>query len=335
MPDGAGRREQFYPKADTPVPDAELRSLSGSGALVGDDVAAAIVEQAGIRALSIERLATGTFHELFTVRSEAEAAPLVLKVTRVAPDGGLEVEAAVTARLGDAGVPTVRVHRTGSLGGAEWSLSDFADGPSLRALDGDDDAVLAALPRLAEHLRLVHGVPVQGWGLLAGRAGEGSRATWADYLLLRLEEHLAALIGIGALDAGAADSVRAALQRAALLDPGPARLLHGDIGPHNAILGDDVRLIDWEDALAGDPAFDVAMWATFNPVRRWPVFFAAYHGADWEPDFRFWAYFLRISVAKSVVRSRFGYTDVPGREPASARIPRALDAIALLPDPQN
>lgn len=332
MSSGAAlRADQFYPKADTPIPDTELRSLSTSGDRIGDERARAILDRAGVQTTGVRRLATGTFHELFTA-GIADGDPLVLKVTRVTPPGGgLEVEAAVTATLERAGVPAVPVLRVGDDGDEQWSLAAFAEGPSLRAIDDDEEAVLTALPLLARHLRAVHAIPVSGWGLLAGSGAAGTRASWADYLLLRLEDHLA----LAALDDATAVRVRGVMQRAARLDPGPPRLLHGDVGPHNAVLGTQVRLIDWEDALAGDPAFDVAMWATFNPVRRWPVFFAAYHDAGWQPDFRFWAYFLRISLAKAVVRVRFGYRDVPGREPASARIPRALDAIAELPEPQD
>lgn len=325
------RADQFYPKADTPIPDAELRSLAKSGDRISEDQARGILDRAGVHPTGVRRLATGTFHELFTVDT-AGGEPLVLKVTRVTPSGGgLEVEAAVTVILRQSGVPAVPVLQVGDDGDAQWSLTGFAEGPSLRAVDDDEGAVTDALPLLAHHLRGVHAIPASGWGLLAGPGAAGTRASWADYLLLRLEEHLA----LAAIDDSTADRVREVLERVARLDPGPAALLHGDVGPHNTILGDDLRLIDWEDALAGDPAFDVAMWATFNPVRRWPVFFAAYHDAGWQPDFRFWAYFLRISLAKAVVRVRFDYRDVPGREPASARIPRALEAIAELPEPHE
>lgn len=108
------------------------------------------------------------------------------------------------------------------------------------------------------------------------------------------------------------------------------RLLHGDCGPHNAIVSPDggIGMFDWEDAVLGDPLFEVALWATFNPPRRWKWFFQGYFEAAWEPNFLFWAYFLRISLAKTVVRIRFGYHDVPGREPAHERIHRALHALA-------
>ena len=86
-------------------------------------------------------------------------------------------------------------------------------------------------------------------------------------------------------------------------------------------------LIDWEDAVAGDPLFEVAFWATFHPERRWDAFFAGYRKDPLEtPEdrLRFWLYFLRIALMKTVLRHRLGCTDPPGRTPASQRIQRAL-----------
>jgi len=42
---------------------------------------------------------------------------------------------------------------------------------------------------------------------------------------------------------------------------------------------------------------------------------------------RFWTYFLRVALAKTVVRHNLGLRDRPGRPPASRRIQLALDRL--------
>jgi thiamine kinase-like enzyme len=91
-------------------------------------------------------------------------------------------------------------------------------------------------------------------------------------------------------------------------------------------------LIDWEDACIGDPMLDLANWATFHPERRWPVFFEAAseqgpYAQRSEMRALFWLYYLRVALAKTVHRIRFGVTDKPGRPPASMRIQRALKGL--------
>ena len=48
--------------------------------------------------------------------------------------------------------------------------------------------------------------------------------------------------------------------------------------------------------------------------------------ADLPTDFeqRFWLYFLRVALAKTVLRHRLGVKDRPGREPAALRIRQGL-----------
>src|SRR5262249_32278643 len=106
-------------------------------------------------------------------------------------------------------------------------------------------------------------------------------------------------------------------------------LLHGDLGSHNVFTdgASITALIDWEDCLSGDPVFDIAFWATFHPERRHQAFLDGYRSESPLPgDFavRFWLYFLRIALGKTVLRHRLRLSDPPGRPAASLRIQRGL-----------
>ena len=148
---------------------------------------------------------------------------------------------------------------------------------------------------------------------------------------MRLDDHIRCCADIGAISSEEAGQVRDTfafgLNRVSEFTPA---LLHGDPGSHNVFVSERAEvtcLIDWEDALVGDPLFDVAFWATFHPERRWDAYFAGYTSDPRETgddSVRFWIYFLRVALMKTVLRHRLGYEDLPGRSPGAGRIQRAL-----------
>ena len=151
------------------------------------------------------------------------------------------------------------------------------------------------------------------------------------YVGLRLDEHLRACEDASAIDASERARITAQFEAAGpALRSQPSALLHGDPGSHNFIVeGESIRgVIDWEDALLGDPLFDLASLCTFHPERRHRAIWDAY-GVGFVPGHdawrRFWLYFLRIALARTVHRARFGYGERPGRACASRRIQLALD----------
>jgi aminoglycoside phosphotransferase (APT) family kinase protein len=51
-------------------------------------------------------------------------------------------------------------------------------------------------------------------------------------------------------------------------DQGPARVVHGDFGPHNCLVGPDgtvAAVVDWEISTLGDPLADLAYALNFWP----------------------------------------------------------------------
>jgi fructosamine-3-kinase len=166
--------------------------------------------------------------------------------------------------------------------------------------------------------------------------GRGTHNSWYGYLKLHLVAHIDCCRRIGAISTTESTEIERRLSDGfARLDDVPARLLHGDLGGHNIFArGAEVAaIIDWEDCLSGDPVYDVAFWGTFHRDEHLIPFLEGYlNGAPAGGDFmqRYWLYYLRISLAKTVHRHRFGYTDPPGRAPASARIQKALDRLRAL-----
>ncbi len=344
------RRTLFLAKADLELPDAVLAALPGAtDADLG--ISPAFLREAmsafGLGAsATIHRAASqGTFHRLYDVLTpEGSARMLRVASLRGAGDAQLmALECRLMGALRHAGLPICRCEYRGVGEGPEARgvhLVDRAPGASLTTIDGDEAAMLEALGGVGRFLATLHGISGRGFGPLSfeGIASEpprleGLHAHWDDFLLLRLDDHLRLCVKAGKMDDAEARSARAHVdsRRDALRGQAPA-LLHGDPGSHNFIAGaDGIRaVIDWEDALLGDPLFDLASLCTFHPERRHAAIFAGYGVAiapgteAWD---RFWLCFLRIALAKTVHRLRFGYADRPDRPPPSRRIQLALERL--------
>jgi Ser/Thr protein kinase RdoA (MazF antagonist) len=162
----------------------------------------------------------------------------------------------------------------------------------------------------------------------------GLHATWAEYLFLRFEEHVKKCVDISAISLVEAGQISRLFETIAnsLMNIQPV-LLHGDLGNHNVFTDGKIitALIDWEDCLCGDLVFDIAFWATFHPEERHRFFLDGYRMENRLPDDfarRFWLYYLRIALSKTVLRDRFGLKDRPGRPPAAGRIRQGLKALS-------
>ena len=348
----------FLEKADVPLPDRQLsalRTLTAEQLGIDEGFLRKAAAAFGLDtpAEIAPAVAQGTFHRLFIVNQPGAAARL-LRVSALAGSrwvGLMRLEDRLAAILRARGLPVpcgefAELASTDGPRGVQ--LVDDGEGASAGALDRDEPRMQVALGWIASFLARLHGIRGTGFGPLslaaielAGTADAGGcvgvRRRWDDYVLVRLGEHLQACEGSGAISAAEAADIAIRFERSRdLLRPQVSALLHGDPGSHNFLV-DPSRLcavIDWEDALLGDPWFDVASLCTFHPERRHAAVFAGYGaipvpGSDvWT---RFWLYFLRIAIAKTVHRSRFAYTDLPGRGPASRRIQLALAKLEQAP----
>jgi aminoglycoside phosphotransferase (APT) family kinase protein len=343
------RRSIFYPKTDAPLPDALLRSLRESGPPVPPaDVADLCRLLLGEGPASCRPLdQQGTFHALYRVALKRGGA-LIVRVNalgRLGRDFPLHLDRWAMGRLRSAGLPALRVlavDTTRRLAPFDFEVMEEARGGSLRDFDHDESRIRPLLRELGRLVAQVHAIGAEGFGWIdvAPLVLDGPDApaagifdAWRDYVRLNLDEHIGACVASGAISPDEARRVAGAFDAhdALLVGVEPA-LLHGDLGNHNVFTDgrSATALIDWEDCLAGDPAFDVAFWGTFHPDDRRDSFLEGYRSARALPDDferRYWLYYLRIALSKTVHRHRFGYADRPGRPPASGRIKKALEAL--------
>jgi aminoglycoside phosphotransferase (APT) family kinase protein len=338
-------RAAFFSKADVDVPDEVLQSLPQAKATFAASAAQPLSREfeaiVGSAPSALEFLrGQGTFHAVFRIEAAARVYYARTSVPSI-PEPALDflVDAWAAESLPRHGIPTPDVlHVDLSRSRVPFDLELVAavrgeplSGP--RAPGAEDGA--RALGALAAK---VHSIACRGFGPLdPAQLGEGAPGglhdSWRDYVLLRLEAHLDACRDARALTAEQTRLARSAFRRAEpLLAGAPSALLHGDLGNHNVFVenGEVSALIDWEDSAAGDPIFDVASWGTFvgNHERR-EAFLLGYGKPDDLPadfELRYWLYYLRIMLAKTVHRQRFGYA-LSDKIPASARLAPALEAV--------
>ena len=156
-------------------------------------------------------------------------------------------------------VPEVFVlHASGT--GPDFTIAQYVE---------SDDSELAER-EFGRLIRAIHEIPVPELGLVCMESHED-----ADQLLAeRIGDRLKNLAALTELGTGFPD-IRAVL--AADRDAGlPRRLLHMDLRPENILVrsGRPVAILDWSNALVGDPALDLARTAEYGSLT--PAVLAGY-----------------------------------------------------------
>lgn len=181
-------------------------------------------------------------------------------VMKTAGPEAVRAEAAVLALLAgwDGPVPAVvAADPDGAVAGRPVLVTRFVAGEPL----GGPAPELAEVGAL---LRRVHEVELDGFGPVVA-APEGLRGTmpsWSSALAQRVDR-LDEVVAAGHLPRGLADRALAAvhgLAADATADGGGrGRLLHGDLHPRHVFAagGRVTAVIDWGDATAGDPAYEM------------------------------------------------------------------------------
>ncbi len=225
----------------------------------------------------------------------------------------------------------------------DYSIIEHASGTQLSLLQDPETQYLAPeiFESLGRFIAKLHTISLSKFGPLDIRSLNESSVVgvhdqWQDYLMCRFKEHISMCVAIGAITDNQGEKIELLFHKLLpVLNQSPSALLHGDLGNHN-LFSDGKKItavIDWEDCMSGDPVFDIAYWGTFFRDHFRDQLLAGYKQLNLLPDdfeLRYWLYYLRVSMSKTVHRYRFGYVDVQGRPPASMRIIKALEHIEKL-----
>ena len=242
-------------------------------------------------------------------------------------DDYAEVEAHVAGAVAAAGVPCCRFLGADS-SRAEfpfaWQVLERAPGDDLNALlkAGSLDT-LACMEKIGGFIARWQSIRPDAFGPfrpgVLRRDGilSGCHKNYAGYFHTRLDAHLARLVDSEFISSEKAAGIAGLVsENAALLRlpvEGGGRLVHKDLALWNVIGRapcDITAVIDWDDAISGDPMDDISLLACFHDgacVARALAGYAAQRALP--PDYkgRFWLHLLRNMLWKSVIRVDAGY----------------------------
>jgi aminoglycoside phosphotransferase (APT) family kinase protein len=142
-----------------------------------------------------------------------------------------------------------------------WMVEEYVRGCEFYPERMDPDLAKSTSADIGRQLRLLHTVELNGFGYLTRDLHDASHATWVGWVdeqEARVEDALR-IADCRRADIPLIKNAYPTLRHTYLESP---RLCHGDFSDDNLLVEDGslMGVIDWESALAGDPANDVAYW---------------------------------------------------------------------------
>ncbi|CDZ76224.1 thiamine kinase [Legionella massiliensis] len=335
----------FLLKADIQIDDSVLQSLAAlrEQQVASDeaDVQKIAHQLFGLSPKSCEVLSGGgTFHVIYKI--EYESRKLILKTLVNIPGNtnlGLTKQFYLHRVLERNNIRAPKVFALNtekSLDIPNYLAMEYVDGLSYESL-ADSPEFNTVAEKLGRTVALYHQIPTEGCGQILPQENSDKLqtidGTWKSFLLSQLETHLEICEQnsyLSGADCKFSATIINELADEIKLDQ-PA-MLHCDLGSKNIILTpeNELCIIDWEDAIGGDPIFDIAMWGSFMQNQgKLNYFLKGYYPDDERPsDFylRYFLYSYRILLAKTVHRYRFQYCR-SDKIPPAKRLSEALEQL--------
>lgn len=269
----------------------------------------------GTSGAAFRKLGRGTFSQAYAVRAGGSRYLLRVSLLKDHPSGYTEEAALLTHPDLDAVrkfLPRILdTDVTRNTVPYEYQVQKMMEGDSLYdlALRNDVSDMIGNFGKLVAGIHTVRGRG--GYGAVSAANGSlrGRYGTWRDTVLEDLNSQLELLVSKGLFGKRRAIAISRAVSGQPLEDVAPV-LLHGDLAHHNVIIhGKTVRgLVDWEDALLGDPLYDIAYYHTgcFGRERWMDAFLMGYRNVAGKDAVMmsnsYWTYYTVIAVAKAVSR---------------------------------
>lgn len=288
----------------------------------------------------------GTFHHIFKFQPDMGGTYFIKTSKLMSPyqSYNFHIDRQMEHTLAAAGLSTVQVLAVDcskKVVPFDYMVMKEACGLSLAGLKDNPDVYRDALVRLGVFLAILHSQPAEKSGLIdcvhliKTSKFRGEIDCWSDYIFTNLDAHLGYCVSRKIFDCALFSEIVGIFQDFRYLySQTDCRLLHGDLNDANIFLNESVvTVIDWEDAMSGDPVFDIAQWGSFiGHHDNLDALVAGYQQISPLPDtfmLRYWLYCLRIAISRTVVRHRFGYykTDLI---PAITRILFPLENIRAI-----
>ncbi len=323
------QRNTFFSKSDSSLP-LSRKNQTVMLSIDREGIQRVFREFCGAIPRSITRFSPSSLHRVYRVASKTGA--YIIRIwdgQNKTPPIHFFTESRIISRLAYRHIPVVSlstIDTSRKLAPFAFQILEEAEGTLLYIAAQKKKNFFIVHRNLGTVVAAIHSLHLEGYGRLmpdpmSGKNVRGCMKSWQSFLLTQLDNHIAYCRAKKFLTRSDAENVSKILKQGiGGLSMQSSQLLHGDLAHHN-LFSDNKRItgiIDWEDALAGDPVYDIAYWGTgsFGNEAWLESFLEGYMSVRPLPrDFllRYWVYYLRIALAKTVARHRFGLDDPPSR----------------------
>lgn len=254
-------------------------------------------------------LAEGEESQAFAFRGDGES--LVVRVNTAR--AGFDKDRYAYRHFASAFVPVPEVRSVETLEDFWLCISVRAPGQTLQALAGAAGGYGRAVADVMEGLAHTDVSALSGFGSFDAE-GRGPFDRWRDYLAAIAEPDHFDWSAVSGLAPPA--TVRPLLERVrelAAACPDTRKLVHADFGSNNVLAsaGRITAVIDWSEAMLGDPLYDVAnifFWRSWLVCMEKQASFFERHRLPWDAD-RLACYQLRIGLQAAYEAAADGDAD--------------------------
>jgi aminoglycoside phosphotransferase (APT) family kinase protein len=238
-------------------------------------------------------------------------------------DDYMLAESRLMKLVSETGVPVPNVYHTDvemKRYPVMFQIMDLIEGKSLSVYHRNNELQVDKVAyELGIYMRRLHSVKMDGFGFvdtdLLKKTGTVKclDEKYPEYFYKRLDDHLEYLSRNDLLSLGTIDEIRQLFRKySSLLNLDTGVLVHRDLALWN-VLGTPDRItaiIDWDDAVGGDPADDLGILQCFYEDDFMAHVFSGYFGDEkMSQDFqiRIWLHTLRNMLWKTMIRDYMGY----------------------------
>jgi hygromycin-B 4-O-kinase len=188
-------------------------------------------------------------------------------VVRINPDiEGFKKDQYAYKHFGSDKIPIPRVLKLGHVdSNHSYCISELISGVTLQ--DADSAQITRLLEPLTDVWSEIGKIDISntsGYGEF-DENGNGKYETWQDFTLAVLDYDWDSVVEV--IDTELVEKIKDELKRLVSLCPNDRKLVHGDFGANNVIVkAKQIKsVIDWENALYGDPLYDIAIAYFWSP----------------------------------------------------------------------
>lgn len=287
----------------------------------------------------VQQFSQSTLHDVYKIIVDDQE--YVIRLSRLNDlyiDYFLKVEQGIITHLREFNIPTAEIILTDlsrKIVPYDYQISRYVEGESLYMLSQQKSLSSQYYFQLGQIIARLHSIQTKGYGAFTissfqKKPLKGLYNHWRDYVICNIEKHIDYCKTNNIVDSNTQQKLQEIfLSRKYIADPTSPSLLHGDIANHNVLFhkGKIAALIDWEDAISGDPIYDISFYGTgiYKQIKLFNSFLEGYRKINrlkLNKDYksRYWFYFVRIAIFKAVIRHMHGTQTKKGAPEISERI---------------